>query len=57
MTGIFFDGDTKVCLNFSSNFENLPYVVVFFFNRKSNFVRKQIFSKKVHAKFKILCIT
>ena len=47
MTGIFFDGDTKVCLNFSSNFENLPYVVVFFFNRKSNFVRKQIFSKKV----------
>ena len=55
MTGIFFDGDTK---NFQSNFPNLAQkILCFFFNRKSNFVRKQtVFEKKfLHAKFNILC--
>ena len=48
----FFDGET-------SNFENLAqkFFFVFFFKRKSNFVRKQTFFGKIflHAKFNILC--
>ena len=44
MTGIFLMATRK---NFSSNFENLAQkFFVFFFNRKSIFVRKQTFFEK-----------
>ena len=53
MTSIFFDGDTII---FASNFEFAPKFFCFFFNRKSIFLRKQTFSKKVFlpAKFNFL---
>ena len=50
MTGIFFDGDTKVCLNFSSNFENLPYVVVFFSTANRILYANKFFQKKFACK-------
>ena len=55
MTGIFFDGDT---IHFSSKIENLAQnFFVFFFNRKSNFVRKQtFFGKNFRTQNLILCV-